>query len=527
MKKNILYVFIVCLIINICLLHKSYAEAMVDIEEVVNGVNSPVQVTNAGDGSNRLFIVEQDGRIVIFKDNELLPTPFLDLESKVSNGFEEGLLSVAFHPDFNENRRFFVNYTTLSADRQRKTVVAEYNASTDDPDIADTDESVILEIEQPFSNHNGGQLQFGPDGFLYIGMGDGGGSNDPSENGQNKNTLLGTILRIDIDNGDPFSIPPDNPFVGKDGEDEIWAYGLRNPWRFSFDRTGERLFLADVGQSDFEEVNLIEKEGNYGWNTMEGLHCFPPNNNNNSCDQTGLILPISEYSHDEGSSITGGYVYRGTKIAELFGSYIFGDFSSSTIWSLTETDNETWERTELLQTTLTISSFGEDENGELYVVDHEGAIYKMISTIEDDDGGDDDDGSDNDGSDDNDGGDGDDDKSFTFKCGQDLSNTRSGLEMLIMKLGDNEECTVKLTNLEPYKIVNVSTQQRTGFRSAVTIDPVDGTTDSNGELEFTISALKKGIDWVAWAVQDESGKFVFNKNAYDSGLAWGMFVEVK
>ncbi|MGR3218922.1 MAG: PQQ-dependent sugar dehydrogenase [Candidatus Anammoxibacter sp.] len=510
MKNKILNVSIICLIINIGCLYKLYGEAMVALEEIVNGITEPVQVTNAGDGSLRLFIVEQDGRIVIFKNNELLPVPFLDIEFKVSGGGEEGLLSVAFHPDFNNNRRFFVNYTTLLISGQIKTVVAEYHASTDNPDIADQGERIILEIEQPFRNHNGGQLQFGPDGFLYIDMGDGGGSGDPSGNGQNKNTLLGALLRIDIDSGDPFSIPPDNPFIGRDGADEIWAYGLRNPWRFSFDRTGERLFLADVGQSDFEEVDLIEKGGNYGWNIMEGSHCF--SQDNSDCDRADLILPISEYSHDNGSffsSITGGYVYRGSEIPDLFGRYIFGDFFRSTIWSLTETDNDTWERTELLQTTLSISSFGEDEAGELYVVDHSGTVFKIVP-VPDGDGG-------NDNR----------DKSFTFKCGQELNSAIGGLEKLILQLGDNEVCTVTLTHPEPGKLVEVLTKRRSWFGSSVEIDPVNGIADSNGELKFTINASKRGINWVAWAVPDKQGNVRFNKKAYDSGAAWGMFVEVR
>ncbi len=341
----------------------------VKLERIVSGLSNPVYVTHAGDGSGRLFVVEQAGIIRIIQKGALLATPFLDIRDRVESGGEKGLLSVAFHPKYKTNQRFFVNYTTRRG-LQLKTVIAEYKVSAADANVADpTSERVLLEIAQPL-------VKFGPDGFLYIGMGDGGSAGDPFGNGQNLNTLLGDLLRIDVDRGTPYAIPPDNPFVGRaDAKGEIWAYGLRNPWRFSFDRCNGRLFLADVGQNRWEEVDLIEKGGNYGWNIMEGAHCFRPPTN---CNTTGLKLPIAEYANPTlGCSITGGYVYRGKQHAGLMGRYFFGDFCSGRLWALTESASGSWTMTELLQTGLSISSFGEDEEGELYVIDYSGSIYRL------------------------------------------------------------------------------------------------------------------------------------------------------
>ncbi len=347
----------------------------VKLERVVSGLSNPVYLTHAGDGSGRLFVVEQNGIIRVIQEGVLLPKPFLDIRDRVESGGEKGLLSVAFHPNYETNRRFFVNYTARRGGGL-ETLIAEYRVSAADPNLADPmSERILLEVDQPFGNHNGGLVKFGPDGMLYIGMGDGGSGGDPLGHGQDLQTLLGALLRIDVDSQAPYAIPPDNPFVGRsDARGEIWAYGLRNPWRFSFDHCTGGLLLADVGQNRFEEVDLIEKGGNYGWNIIEGAHCFNPPT---GCSTTGLKPPIAEYDHSLGCSITGGYVYRGRQLPALMGRYFFGDFCSGRLWSLTETTQGSWTMTELLQTGLNISSFGEDEGGELYVVDHDGAIYRL------------------------------------------------------------------------------------------------------------------------------------------------------
>jgi len=256
-----------------------------------------------------------------------------------------------------------------------RTVVSEYGASAQNPDLASPIEQVLLEFEQPFTNHNGGHVAFGPDGYLYVSTGDGGSGGDPFGLGQNRNTLLGKILRIDVDSALPFSIPRDNPFVGKSGvRQEIWAYGLRNPWRFSFDRVTGELYASDVGQDDWEEVDLVVKGGNYGWNIMEGSHCFPPSQI--SCDTSGLVPPIAEYGRVEGRSVTGDYVYRGSLSTVFRGAYIFGDFATGRVWSLGKSGSS-WIRGEQLRTGLAISSFGEDEPGELYLVDYNGTLLRL------------------------------------------------------------------------------------------------------------------------------------------------------
>jgi len=347
----------------------------VALRKIVAGLSSPVQVTHAGDRSGRLFIVEQGGRIRILKNGRLLPRPFLDITSKVTSGGEMGLLSVAFHPRFVENGRFFVNYTTGEGERLRS-VVAEYRVSPD-ADVAATVERVLLEVSQPFRNHNGGLNLFGPDGMLYIGFGDGGSGGDPMNNGQRLDTLLGKLLRIDVDGGTPYRAPSDNPFVGRAGaRGEIWAYGLRNPWRFAFDRTTGRLFVGDVGQNRLEEVDIVERGKNYGWRVMEGTSCYNPAS---GCNREGLELPIAEYDHAAGCSITGGQVYRGSRIPGLVGRYLFGDYCSGRIWALTETGGARWTMTQVISTDLRISSFGEDAAGEVYVVDHSGAVYLIVA----------------------------------------------------------------------------------------------------------------------------------------------------
>jgi len=355
----------------------AFAQPQVSLESVATGLESPVFVTHAGDGSGRLFIVEQAGRIKILRGGQLLSQPYLDIANKVESGGEKGLLGLAFHPRFAENRRFFVNYTTRSGG-QLKTVIAEYSASTANADLTETtSERILLEIAQPFDNHNGGNLAFGPDGFLYIGTGDGGSGGDPLGNAQNLGSLLGKILRLDVDSGAPYGIPPDNPFTSTPGaRPEIWAYGLRNPWRFSFDRGSGRLFAGDVGQNSREELDIIVKGGNFGWNKTEGTACFPPSVP--SCSRTGLVDPIADYGRNEGNSVTGGLVYHGRPSRRSFGgSYIFGDFGSGTVWRLIEAKDRRWQREELLRTGFNISSFGEDERSQLYLVDYSGTVYLM------------------------------------------------------------------------------------------------------------------------------------------------------
>jgi glucose/arabinose dehydrogenase len=332
--------------------------------------SKPVYLTHAGDRSNRLFVVQQTGIIRVFANDSTTTaaTTFLDIAKKISSsGGEEGLLGLAFHPQFPSNGIFFVNYT---APNPLRTVIAKYRASSVNSAVADTAEEVLLEVSQPFSNHNGGMLSFGPDGYLYVGLGDGGSGGDPLNNGQSLNTLLGKILRIDVDGRTPsrkYLIPPDNPFAGNllGYREEIWAYGLRNPWRFSFDRISGQLWAGDVGQGAFEEVDRIERGKNYGWRIMEGFACYNPASN---CSQTGLDLPVVDYSHSLGSSITGGYVYRGSRRPDLAGTYLYGDYVSGRIWSLRMVGSQVQSNSLLLIAPGLISSFGEDESGELYIV---------------------------------------------------------------------------------------------------------------------------------------------------------------
>jgi glucose/arabinose dehydrogenase len=286
-----------------------------------------------------------------------------------------GLLGLAFHPRYPEDRRFFIDYTR-GRRRDLETAIVEHRV-TDDPARADPAGRDVLTIDQPFETHTGGQVAFGADGFLYIGMGDGGAANDPYDNGQSLRALLGKILRIGIDapDGQPYAIPPDNPFVGR-GRGEVWAYGMRNPWRFSFDRARpERLFAGDVGQNAWEEVHLVAKGANCGWRLREGTHDFAVPE---GADLSGLAAPIAEYSHREGQSITGGFVYRGTALPWLVGKYVFADFYAGPIWALTEREDGTWLREEIGRHDFQLSSFGEDEAGELYVLDYGGALLRIV-----------------------------------------------------------------------------------------------------------------------------------------------------
>jgi glucose/arabinose dehydrogenase len=352
------------------------ADPQITLQRIANGLDSPVSITNAGD--SRLFITLQDGEVRIWNGTEVLPTPFLNIRSLTSKGGERGLLSVAFHPRYAENGFFFVNYTNTGG----HTVIARYQVSAADPNRADPDSArTLLIIEQPYTNHNGGQLQFGPDGYLYIGMGDGGAGGDPQNRAQNLSTLLGKMLRIDVD-ADTYSVPSDNPFVNNTAaRPEIWAFGLRNPWRFSFDRASGDLWIADVGQGEWEEVNYQPASSiggeNYGWRRMEGTHCFEPDS---GCDTGDLVRPVLEYDHSGSDcSVTGGYVYRGASSPRLNGLYIYGDYCSGKIWGATR-EGSTVSIRDLVDTAFLISSFGEDMNGELYVADHGGSVYRLFDS---------------------------------------------------------------------------------------------------------------------------------------------------
>jgi glucose/arabinose dehydrogenase len=358
----------------------------ISLAAVTGGFVSPVHVTHAGDGSGRIFVVEQAGRIRILENAAVLPTPFLDLASitppRLVAGGEQGLLSVAFPPGFTAKGYFYVNYTRAP---DGATVVARYRVTAGNANVADpASEEVILTVPQPFANHNGGQLAFGPDGFLYIGMGDGGSGGDPLNNGQSPGTLLGKLLRIDVESGTaPYVVPPDNPFVGVAGFlPEVWALGLRNPWRFSFDRGTGDLYIGDVGQGSFEEIDFQaagDLEGrNYGWNVMEGESCYPPGTV--GCNRTGLALPVFVYAHALGCSVTGGHVYRGSAFPSLQGVYLFGDLCSTRIWGIRR-NGGAWDNAVLADnTTLTITTFGEDESGNVYVVDYaNGDLLRIVS----------------------------------------------------------------------------------------------------------------------------------------------------
>lgn len=333
--------------------------------------NDPVELVNSGDGTNRIFVVEQGGSIKSFKNEADVASSdiFLDIKSKVNAGGEKGLLGLAFHPNFKSNGQFFVNYTRTNKGNL-ETVIARYQS--DGKTATAGSEEILLTYEQPYSNHNGGKIMFGQDGFLYIGAGDGGSGGDPKRNGQNLNTLLGKILRIDVDkkaNGLNYGIPANNPFVSNNNaRPEIFAYGIRNPWKMNVDRKTGKIWLADVGQNTKEEINIVTKGGNFGWRTTEGFDCFDPSKN---CDRAGLIDPVFDYGTEEGKSITGGYVYRGKKFPQLEGQYIYGDYVSSRIWALSYDENSKKSTNKLL-TRLAggISSFGEDEAGELYVVNY-------------------------------------------------------------------------------------------------------------------------------------------------------------
>jgi len=343
---------------------------------VVSGLSSPVLLT-APVGDDRLFIVEKSGRIRVFRDGTLLPTPFLDIASQTSGGGERGLLGLAFDPDYASNGTFYVNHTDNSGD----TRILRFTTSAD-PNVADAASmQLVLEIDQPYDNHNGGHITFGPDGMLYVGMGDGGSGGDPDGHGQNRATLLGSMLRIDVGGSATYSVPSDNPFRGNSAvAPETWAYGLRNPWRFSFDRETGDLWIGDVGQNRMEEISFRDASSdggeNYGWNILEGTLCHATD----PCDSSGTVLPIHEYDHDDGCSVTGGIVYRGT-ISTLRGRYFYADYCESWIRSFREDDGravEHFDHSVDFGAVPNITAFGEDGAGELYVVSINGDVYRVV-----------------------------------------------------------------------------------------------------------------------------------------------------
>jgi glucose/arabinose dehydrogenase len=350
----------------------------------ISGLSKPVFATSAPDGSGRLFIVEQTGRIKIHQYGQVLATPFLSIPTQVSTGGEQGLLGLAFHPGFKTNHKLYINFTDLNGD----TVIREYRTSTSNPNVVLTSTArTILKVAQPYDNHNGGMLAFGPDGYLYIGLGDGGSGGDPGNRAQNKDSLLGKILRIDV-NGTTtttkYRNPSTNPFVGRAGRNEIWQYGLRNPWRFSFDRATGNLWIGDVGQGSWEEIDRAVRTSsgagrgvNWGWRLFEGFHCYNPAT---GCNPVGITKPVVEYDHNGGRcSVTGGYVYRGNKVPALVGGYVFADYCSGEIWVINATATSPAARKLLLDTDLMISSFGEDAAGNLYVLDLAGGrMYAVL-----------------------------------------------------------------------------------------------------------------------------------------------------
>jgi glucose/arabinose dehydrogenase len=354
------------------------------LERVAGDLVDPIGITAANDGSGRLFINEQQGRIrIIGPGGDLRADPFVDLSNRITAGGERGLLGLAFHPDFASNRRLFVHYSRAG---DGATVVSELRAATDLATADASSERVLLTVAQPFANHNGGQLAFGPDGYLYIGLGDGGSAGDPLGNAQNPDVLLGKILRIDVD-GSPegpgaYALPPDNPF-GQEGSrpgaglPEIWAMGLRNPWRFSFDPASGDLFIGDVGQGAWEEIDRQPADSaggqNYGWNAMEGRHCYQ-----SGCDPDRYVGPVAEYGHDLGCSVTGGYVYRGAAQPAMQGVYVFADYCSGLVFTL-PADLRTTTPKQVLDSGLGVSAFGTDEDGELYLADIGGGIYHVLA----------------------------------------------------------------------------------------------------------------------------------------------------
>jgi len=354
--------------------------------EVVSRLSSPLAVTNAKDGSGRLFVVEQTGAVRIVKDGSTLPTPFIDLSRSVSKGGEQGLLGLAFHPSYGTNGKLYLSYTDLRG----TSVIREYLVSASNPDRVDGSSGrTLLRVKQPYANHNGGHIAFGPDGYLYLGFGDGGSAGDPGNRAQSRSTLLGKLLRIDVNRRTgtlPYGIPSTNPYVGRSGLDQIWASGLRNPWGFSFDRATGDLWIGDVGQRAWEEVDrALAVRGrnaarglNFGWRVMEGAHCYRPSS---GCVRTGKTPPLTEYGHSAGRcSITGGHVYRGKAYPDLVGAYLFGDYCSGEIWYVDRGAARGVAPRRALDTNARITSFGEDQAGEFYLTDAAGTLYRVTDS---------------------------------------------------------------------------------------------------------------------------------------------------
>lgn len=351
----------------------------VSLTTYASNISNPVDIQFPPDNSGRMFVVNEAGTIEIVKDGNLVSVPFLDIQSKVKFSGEMGLLGLAFHPNYSQNGRFFLNYIRPVGSSGQETVIAEYRVSAD-ADVANpASERVLFTASQPFENHKAGQMAFGPDGFLYISLGDGGSGGDPLGNGQNLQVLLGKMLRIDVDSMDAglqYHIPADNPFADGSGRKEIWAYGFRNPWRFSFERGTGRLFVADVGQEKWEEIDLVERGKNYGWNTMEGMHCYSPAS---GCSMTNLTLPIVEYDHSNNrAAVIGGYVYKGSAIPGLTDIYTMADYGSGEIWALKQNSGQ-WTMTRLLSSGRSITCFGQDPAGEIYLGEQGGAILKLVA----------------------------------------------------------------------------------------------------------------------------------------------------
>lgn len=356
-----------------------FADITITLDSVATGFDQPLFVTGANDGSGRLFVVEKTGRIWIVRDGEKSSAAWLDISDLVSTNSERGLLGLAFAPDFAQTGEFYIDYTDVNGN----TVVARLTAAdpASDTPVDPGTEQKILTQDQPYSNHNGGMVVFGPDGYLYVGLGDGGSGGDPHGNGQNLGTLLGKILRIDVTGQATYAIPADNPFAsGTEGRPEIWVYGVRNPWRFSFDRDTGDLWIGDVGQDKWEEIDFIGRSQassapeNLGWNYFEGMHLFegtPP-------PEVGFTMPLVEYDHAAGESVTGGYVYRGSDYPDLNGVYLYGDYVNGKIWGIRNSGGSL-ENRELSDTDMLVVTFGEDDAGELYVVDFNGGLYRVTT----------------------------------------------------------------------------------------------------------------------------------------------------